>query len=84
LRQQQHSNQVFGAKWNIYTPKGYCLQSSGEETIHRIPLLIRAQDKIEHYIQILAEELTSSSIEEREHIEAEKKTKGKEAKGKKT
>ena len=35
-------------------------------------------------IQILAEELTSSNSEEKEHIEAEKKPKGKEAKGKKT
>jgi len=34
-------------------------------------------------IQTLAEELTSSSSEEKEHIEAEKKPKGKEAKGKK-
>jgi len=35
-------------------------------------------------IRILAEELTSSNSEEKEHIEAEKKTKGKKAKGKKT
>lgn len=34
-------------------------------------------------IQTLAEELTSSSSEEKDHIEAEKKTKGKEARGKK-
>jgi len=34
-------------------------------------------------IRILAEELTSSSSEEKEHIEAERKTKGKEPKGKK-
>jgi len=68
----------------IQTLEGYCLPRSGEETIYRIPILIRAQVKTEHYIQILAEELTSSSSEEREHIEAEKKTKGKEAKGKET
>ena len=35
-------------------------------------------------IRILAEELTSSSSEEKEHIKAEKQTKGKEIKGKKT
>ena len=68
----------------IYTSERYYLQSYGEETIHRIPIMIRAQAKTEHYIRILTEELTSPSSEEKEQIEAERKTKGKEAKGKKT
>ena len=77
LGQQQHYNQGIGEKGdtNIWETLSW---ESKEETIHRIPLLIRAQAKTEHYIWILAKEPTASSSEEREHIEAEEKARGKE------